>query len=1102
MTVAQRQTVQAVNGFAYGCVGADVHVFGDGAPVYVLQRWRPERRPDPAWLLALPSRVLNARYAVVDFTGRGAELTALRRWRDHGRRLAIQWLHAPGGQGKSRLAAEFARESAAAGWTVATASRGPGVAHPPPGSQDLRTDTGAGALLIVDYADRWPVAQLTWLLSNTFLHRATDQARVLLLARGRDMWPAVRAAVADLQADASTHALAPLAADAGRAEEGERPSMFRAARDAFAAVYGLPAHLVEPPDELSEPDFGLTLAVHMAALAAVDHHARAAGPPAASDVTGLTAYLLDRERRHWSTLHETGTLGTGQRELSRAAFVAALTGPLPYREARETLELAGLGTDADRLLTDHAYCYPPGAADVVLEPLYPDRLAEDFLALSLPGHDLADHAADPWASDVPELLLRAAEPVANAESGESAEDDGPEGDGLPTYTARALTFLTAAGNRWPHLLATLDTLEARLPEDLGRSEELTAAAAKLTDRLVPHRLSATADPADRARVHRGLARRFVQAGREDRSAAAFTEAVRWYRPLAASDPGAFEAVLAETLFEFAMALVFADLGPAMATSPYAPLGQEISPAPARLDEAAAAFSEAVEIFRRLAAADPAQHQGALIAALGVGVFLVPRLGPSDLGTAAAFEAVDLTRDLARENPEEWAHQLPFMLVASAGTVAATHPARAMALADEAVDLARALARQAPERHVSDLAFVVATRASVLLRLERGEEALDALGEAAELGRRDPRAAPGADPWFQVMAQALGMAWLQDRATGATTGVGVAVRVLGRLARGDTSGRGPALLRALLALSGMLVSSGRVEDVLTVQREILHLLRTSDEIPYTGDDVLGRSDAVGVLFAASFLLARAGRWEEALTHLAEVAEELRGEGDTTFDASMAGGLTEMAAQLSGLDADDGGDPYARMADPGAVRVLERVAETYRRLVRDDPAAHELGLAVTVKLLSEARWKLGRRAEALDANRELIHLRRRLAARDVTAENTHQLALALRRLADKLTHTGQSERAARAAREAADLWRGLSGGAHHRSVGAALHLVAVNLRHLRPAAALSAAEESAALLARFPDDDPAEHRAALATADGLLAQLRSDDAHGPPPPDGAP
>jgi hypothetical protein len=32
------QKVTAVDGFAYGVVGADIHVFGDGVPLYLLEK--------------------------------------------------------------------------------------------------------------------------------------------------------------------------------------------------------------------------------------------------------------------------------------------------------------------------------------------------------------------------------------------------------------------------------------------------------------------------------------------------------------------------------------------------------------------------------------------------------------------------------------------------------------------------------------------------------------------------------------------------------------------------------------------------------------------------------------------------------------------------------------------------------------------------------------------------------------------------------------------------------------------------------------------------------------------------------------------------------
>ncbi|TYC14930.1 hypothetical protein FXF52_39700, partial [Micromonospora sp. MP36] len=115
------QHVTAVAGTAYGVIGADLHVFGDGTPLYLLEEHRPSAVPDRAWLRELPSRMLNAGAGVVAFTGRNHERDELHAWREAGPRLAVRWLHAPGGQGKTRLADHIAAQAAADGWKVVVA---------------------------------------------------------------------------------------------------------------------------------------------------------------------------------------------------------------------------------------------------------------------------------------------------------------------------------------------------------------------------------------------------------------------------------------------------------------------------------------------------------------------------------------------------------------------------------------------------------------------------------------------------------------------------------------------------------------------------------------------------------------------------------------------------------------------------------------------------------------------------------------------------------------------------------------------------------------------------------------------------------------------
>jgi len=324
-------------GFVYGTINADVHVFADRGPIYMLENYRTVRKPSSEWLIAQPSRALRADYAVVDFSGRDKELATLSNWRDSSAaRLAALWLHGPGGQGKSRLAREFIEQSVHEGWKAVTATHSAGSVVAPPGSQDLRVGDAPGVLLVVDYADRWPVSHLAWLFSNALLHQLTP-ARILLLARSSHIWPAVRAALTRHEAG-----LADLPLPALLDERDERERMFAVARDCFAAVYGLPSADLPAVPALHRMEYGLVLAVQTAALVGVDAAARGVRPP--QDALTASAYLLDRERQHWTKLFEGRTEGvefdTRPAEMARAVFVAALTGVTRYQDGRRIL--AGL----------------------------------------------------------------------------------------------------------------------------------------------------------------------------------------------------------------------------------------------------------------------------------------------------------------------------------------------------------------------------------------------------------------------------------------------------------------------------------------------------------------------------------------------------------------------------------------------------------------------------------------------------------------------------------------------------------------------------------------------------------------------------------------
>lgn len=289
--------------------------------------------------------------------------------------------------------------------------------------------------MVVDYADRWLLTNLTWLFKNALLHKTGVATRILMLARTANAWPRIRGILDTYQAGTSSQPLAPLPPGTG-----ERTGMFTVARDSFAAHYDLPDPSgIDPPGPLDAAGFGLTLAVHMAALVAVDAHVTGRRPP--RDMAGLTIYLLDREHLHWARLYgggrEPGAAGrtylTPPEVMNHAVFAAALTGPLARPAGTAVLDKLGL-RQPGQIIGDHAVCYPPSTGLTVLEPLYPDRLAEDFLALTIPGHP-ADYPGQPWAAPAATALLE-----------RHGDQRTP-----PAWTPRTITMLAAAAENWPHL---------------------------------------------------------------------------------------------------------------------------------------------------------------------------------------------------------------------------------------------------------------------------------------------------------------------------------------------------------------------------------------------------------------------------------------------------------------------------------------------------------------------------------------------------------------------------------------------------------------------------------------------------------------------------
>ncbi|MBO4204834.1 tetratricopeptide repeat protein [Micromonospora echinofusca] len=961
---APASAVQAPAGFAYQVSGADAHLFGDATPVYVLRRHTaPTPVDDAAWLRAAPSRMLNARFVIVPFTGRDGERDDLRTWCLDGPGRAVRWLHGPGGQGKTRLAGQVAADMAALGWLVVTASHTPGVVESPPGHQDLRTGGAAGLLVLVDYADRWPTTHLAWLFGNRLLDRADLPVRVLLVARTVDPWPAVRALAEQRDATTSAQFLTPLPDDGT-----VRAAMFTAARDSFARRYGLTdADRIGPPAGLDGADLGLTLALHMAALVAVDGYATGARVP--DDPAGLTGYLLDREHLHWANRYGDGTHDldpqrrghrTPPEVMNQVVFVAALTGAVRRRTGRELVRRILPGVKPKRTLADHAACYPPAAPDTVLEPIYPDRLAEDFLALTLPGHDAA-YPAQPWATGHATSVLR--------------PDDAVSTVGHPD---RALIMLAEAAGRWPHVggrylypllrddprlavraggpaltgvvaltdvpVDVLTGIEALLPEE--QHAEFDVAAAIVAERLAAHRMTVVADPAEQAELQLNLGYRLGNAGRWDDAHAATAEAVRRYRELVAAGRPQLRIDLAYALNNLTGALA----------------------RQARHDAALATAEEAVTIVRDLAGQDPDTYRLDLAAVLGAQALTLRAVGRSDEALTAIREANRIHRSSGGATSTDRLADL----ARTTGNLAiiqreAGRMAKAAASARRAVRLYRRLARADPAGFVPQQAMATVNHAAVLLQMGRWPEALSAAEEAVGLYRRLAAQNPaGYDADLALAVHNVGAIRLElGQFDAASTATDEATDRYRRLDAAHPGRYRAELARTLANRTAVLLGQDRAEPAVTVGTEAVRLYRrlvADNPAPHTAD----------------------------------------------FGSLLA----NLAAALAELD---------RASE--AVAVSDEAVALYRRLVAADPARHRPRLANTLGVYARVRLDLDRHEEAYAAAQEAAGHYRALGPADNPA---HALGLArsLLAAAQSANRLDRPESAAAAATEARELLRPLS------------------------------------------------------------------------------
>jgi hypothetical protein len=340
--------------------------------------------PRPALGKRAPSYLLDSLYEIVPFHDRG-ELHVVQDWvNDPDPRTSIQLMHGEGGQGKTRLAMHIARHFAQDGWQVVQASRRAG-----PAPRSRRPSASGRILVIVDYAERWPVEILERMVLELSNDPNMRSLRVLLLARSDiGLWDLLTSTL-DRQVD---HLAIPIHLKSFTSSIPEQISAFNDAVAAFQSALELqPTELA--PNRMRKDVDDSPLSLHMAALAAVltqDH--RHAAPSSAD----LSEFLLRHEQKYWSsslTADLPALAASIQIErISKTVALATLLGPLATSaDARLLLcagHLASNDTEAQLLIDHHAQLYPfestsknpSQSVGMHLKPLSPDRFAEDFVA--------------------------------------------------------------------------------------------------------------------------------------------------------------------------------------------------------------------------------------------------------------------------------------------------------------------------------------------------------------------------------------------------------------------------------------------------------------------------------------------------------------------------------------------------------------------------------------------------------------------------------------------------------------------------------------------------------------------------------------------------
>jgi len=241
--------------------------------------------------------------------------------------------------------------------------------------------------------------------------------------------------------------------------------------------------------------------------------------------------------------------------------------------------------------------------------------------------------------------------------------------------------------------------------------------------------------------------------------------------------------------------------------------------------ALAPATEALNICRRLAQANPAAYEPNLAMSLNNLAASLSETGDRAGALAPANEAVNIYRRLAQANPAAYEPNLAGSMNNLAIRLSETGDrAGALVAATEAVNIYRSLAQVSPAAYEPDLAMSLNNLAAFLSETGDRAGALAPATEAANIYRRLAQVNPAAyepDLAMSLNNLAIRLSETGDRA-GALVAATEAVNIYRRLAQANPAAYEPVLTKSLWTAMRCLVANNQRQPALAHGREALRL----------------------------------------------------------------------------------------------------------------------------------------------------------------------------------------------------------------------------------------------------------------------------------------